>query len=98
MPSDRIGQKAKCGACGRYITGIGSGSDSCPLCGSSVSTGVPLSNGQIVHELCLKNLQDRKEKIESEVSEKQLKISRVQREIEQRRGIAFKLMVGLIIK
>ena len=47
IPSDRIGQRAKCGACGRYISGIGGGSDSCPLCQSSASIGVQLSNGKI---------------------------------------------------
>ena len=61
------------------------------MCQSSASTGVQLSNGRIVHKSCLKNLQDRKEKVEAEISEKQREITRIQREIKQRSGVVFKL-------
>ena len=90
IPSDRIGQRAKCGSCRSVIPSIDGGIDSCLLCQSRAYAGVHLSNGSILHELCLKNLQDHQEKIESEIHKKQWEINRIQEEIEQRSGIAFK--------
>lgn len=91
IPVDRIGQRMKCGSCGKVLAGAGSEGDSCSLCQSSASDGVMLSNGRIVHEACLKTLQDRQAEIEAEVNEKQWEIGRIQQEIKQQSGLAFKL-------
>ena len=91
IPPVRIGQKAKCGSCGKVIVSTETRSDLCPLCQNVVSNGVNLSNGKIVHEACLKGLKNRQEEIESKVNDKKWKISQLEREIEQQNGLAFKL-------
>ncbi len=90
IPSDRIGQRAKCGSCGQFISGVSGGSNSCPLCQSNASTGVQLSNGKIVHKLCLKALQDQQEKIGVEVSKKHWEINRIRQQIKKQNSIVFK--------
>lgn len=91
IPSDRIGQRAKCGSCGNVIVRTGVRSDVCPLCQNTISNGVHLSNGKTVHEACLKGLQNLQEDIESKVNEKKWKISQLERKIERKNGLAFKL-------
>lgn len=91
IPLDRIGQRAKCGSCGNVIGNTGARGDVCPLCQNIVSNGIHLSNGNIVHEACLKELQNRQEVIESKVNEKKCEISRLESEIDKQNGLAFKL-------
>ncbi|WP_158269850.1 WYL domain-containing protein [Desulfonatronum sp. SC1] len=91
IPLDRINQRAKCGSCGQFISGTAGSSDLCSLCQGNASKGVHLSNGRIVHESCLKSLQDRKEEIEAKIIGKQREINHIQQEIEKRNSIAFKV-------
>ncbi|WP_372491464.1 hypothetical protein [Shewanella psychromarinicola] len=46
VPLDGIVQRAKCGSCGRFITG-GEGS-TCRLCLQCISDGIHLSDGAMV--------------------------------------------------
>lgn len=91
IPSDRIGQRAKCGSCGKVISEIADKSDLCLLCHTHATNGIHLSTGKIIHEFCLKSLQDRKELIQTEILTKQSKINQIQDEIAQRNRIAFKV-------
>lgn len=91
VPSERIGQKATCGSCGKVIVGTDGKSDACPVCQNIANNGVHLSSGKTVHEACLKKLQTNREETESEIREKQSEIRRIRSAIEKHNGFAFKL-------
>ena len=64
----------------------------CRLCNTSVSDGIHLSEGSMVHESCLDSLQNKAIKIEDEIRVLESKLSRLERELRRRRGIGFKIL------
>lgn len=91
IPSNRIDQRAKCGLCGEVIVSTSTSSEVCLLCKDTVSDGVNLSNGKIVHESCLKGLQNRQKEIEATINKKTLELQQVKKELTRQNGLIFKL-------
>ena len=91
LPLDRIGQRAKCGACGQYITEARKVPSECRLCNRKISAGVHLSDGGIVHQSCMESIQEICEQTESEVSTQHEQAKRLRSELERRERIVFKI-------
>lgn len=66
VPLDGIVQRAKCGSCGQFITGVGK--STCRFCQQCISDGINLSDGSMVHELCLSSALEKKRQIETEIT------------------------------
>lgn len=91
IPSERIGQKAMCGSCGKIIVATDGQDDACPVCHKIATNGVHLSSGVIVHDACLRNLQVCQEETNAEIREKESEIRRIRIKIEEQNGFASKL-------
>jgi len=91
IPSDKVGQKARCGSCGQILTDIDKNQTFCKLCHKLVSDGIHLSDGGMIHESCLKSIQDKNEQTKSKIITKQHELEKLRGEIKRRKGIMFKI-------
>ena len=91
IPSDKVGQRAKCGSCGQIIADVGTNQNVCKLCNQHVSDGIHLSDGGMIHESCLDFIQGKREEIRNEIITQQDTLQRLRREIARREGIVFKI-------
>ena len=90
IPSDRVGQRAKCGSCGQIISEA-KRQNNCKLCNLHVSDGIHLSNGEIIHKSCLESIQAQEENVKNDIHEKQEKLKNLQSVHLNRGWIGFKL-------
>ena len=92
IPSDKVGQRAKCGACGQIIVDAGTNYIICNLCKHQVSNGLSLSNGDMIHESCLQSLQAKEQEINDEILAQHEKLSRLRRKIDRHKGVVFRIV------
>ncbi|MCL1056832.1 HNH endonuclease [Shewanella gelidimarina] len=89
VPLDGIVQRAKCGSCGQFITGVGK--STCRFCKKCISDGVNLSDGSMVHELCLSSIQERKRQTEIEITALKAKLQLLYEKLQKVHGFFFKI-------
>lgn len=64
----------------------------CRLCKRIASNGIHLSDGGMIHKLCLDSLQNKAKEVEAELLELQSKLSQLERDLKRREGIGFKII------
>lgn len=65
---------------------------SCEICRGIVFDDIHLSDGGMLHESCLKSIQDKKLKIRDKIYEQQEILNKLKREVERRKKLIFKIV------
>jgi hypothetical protein len=61
------------------------------LCDKNISEGIYLSDGGIIHELCLSSIQNKQEVIRGEIIRQYKELDELQTEVKRRESMAFKI-------
>ncbi len=65
---------------------------SCKICREAIFDGIHLSDGEMIHESCLKNIQGKEKEVENYIYAQKDKLKRLRQEIERREGLGFKII------
>ncbi len=65
---------------------------SCKICSGSVSEGIPLSDGGMIHDSCLESIKGKELKIKNEIYDRRENITRLKGEIKKHEGLIFKVI------
>jgi len=65
---------------------------SCKICREDIEDGIYLSDGEVIHESCLKSIQDKEEEVKTEIFKHREKIKKLRHEVERREGLGFKIV------
>lgn len=68
----------------------------CKICREAITDGIYLSNGEIIHESCLKRIKDKEKEVNNDLLKQKEKLKRLRHEIERRQRLGFKILSTFI--